>query len=289
VCVCECIREFVSIHAPAWGATLFSFVVVARSRVSIHAPAWGATSVSSLVRPGDWSFNPRARVGRDNMGAASRNAAVFQSTRPRGARPLNDVWALITAEFQSTRPRGARRRRPARHQSPRRFNPRARVGRDRHPAKLIDSVPWFQSTRPRGARPSPAQAVPQPARFNPRARVGRDRRGPRGERQPHVSIHAPAWGATFQWLSTGDGVGFNPRARVGRDRLRGFHFGRAAFQSTRPRGARHVRGVLLRDAFVSIHAPAWGATKFIGNPRMVVGFQSTRPRGARLWRRPTAA
>ena len=33
----------VSIHAPAWGATNFLTQFVDTSHVSIHAPAWGAT------------------------------------------------------------------------------------------------------------------------------------------------------------------------------------------------------------------------------------------------------
>ncbi len=33
----------VSIHAPAWGATLCSVLIQIIARVSIHAPAWGAT------------------------------------------------------------------------------------------------------------------------------------------------------------------------------------------------------------------------------------------------------
>ena len=78
-----------------------------------------------------WCFNPRARVGRDEMrdsvinkvqavsihapawGATQREGrvdieAMFQSTRPRGAR-LDDVLRDAPAAlFQSTRPRGAR-------------------------------------------------------------------------------------------------------------------------------------------------------------------------------------
>jgi len=33
----------VSIHAPAWGATRLSLILVESLLVSIHAPAWGAT------------------------------------------------------------------------------------------------------------------------------------------------------------------------------------------------------------------------------------------------------
>jgi len=98
--------------------------------VSIHAPTWGATRVSLL------SF---ARL-------------MFQSTRPRGARPLR-VHRAASVEC---------------------FNPRAHVGRDglvRFPCQggpvSIHAPTWgatrkmwkwrcgervFQSTRPRGAR-----------------------------------------------------------------------------------------------------------------------------------------
>ncbi len=57
-------------------------------------------------------------------------------------------------------------------------------------------------------------------------------------------------------------VGFNPRARVGRDELfYGLTDADGLFQSTRPRGARHMlKQSMLWLHVVSIHAPAWGAT-----------------------------
>jgi len=114
--------------------------------------------------------------------------------------------------------------------------------------------------------------------------------------------HAPAWGATPCGIASAILRGFNPRARVGRDVKRQTTTPVIPFQSTRPRGARHDRRhyPILRS--VSIHAPAWGATKRLEcdsrtsrfNPRARVGrdcnsgdcnsghwFQSTRPRGAR--------
>ena len=99
------------------------------------------------------------------------------------------------------------------------FNPRARVGRD------IASVTYRLTA----------------LRFNPRARVGRDNFArPCITAAFCVSIHAPAWGATtYRNLRIGFHTGFNPRARVGRDlnesKGRKLY---AAFQSTRPRGAR---------------------------------------------------
>ena len=145
----------VSIHAPAWGATrIDQWVFDIVNNVSIHAPAWGATSVLCAPGRGAGRFNPRARVGRDSsLRINSICKILFQSTRPRGARrpaPITLVWFR---KFQSTRPRGARLphglnslryyrvsiHAPAwgatggfpdwRDQS-RRFNPRARVGRD---------------------------------------------------------------------------------------------------------------------------------------------------------------
>ncbi len=165
------------------------------------------------------------------------------------------------------------------------FNPRARVGRDAFELAIVDPPYGFQSTRPRGARQTRQRALlsimqfqstrPRGARplkvlagsrvcagFNPRARVGRDEplpavRGKGGE----VSIHAPAWGATYTSAILLDyRVGFNPRARVGRDAIY------------------YKRFVVTVD--VSIHAPAWGATSERGedkihptrfNPRARVG------------------
>ena len=77
----------VSIHAPAWGATN-GCPPVARGRgVSIHAPAWGATVLILQRLPVLPGFNPRTRVGCDPIGGASWQASSqFQSTHPRGVR-----------------------------------------------------------------------------------------------------------------------------------------------------------------------------------------------------------
>ena len=195
------------------------------------------------------SFNPRARVGRDSALVTSCSPRPwFQSTRPRGARPDPPNYYTSVGRFQSTRPRGARLlniRGPMRGPLFQSTRPR---GARPDPPNYYTSVGRFQSTRPRGARPHPdtatAQAVaafqstrPRGARrrvprarrarrrFNPRARVGRDAAScGRFESRGFVSIHAPAWGAT-------DG------------------------------GA-----IMIQGSAVSIHAPAWGATR---GPRCV--------------------
>ena len=170
-----------------------------------------------------------------------------------------------------------------------RFNPRARVGRD-HPAHAtgaglravsIHAPAW-------GATGRCSPAARRRKCFNPRARVGRDAR-------------------TFD-ISTGF-TSFNPRARVGRDQqaptievpermfqstrprgarlaLEGGRLHDIGFQSTRPRGARHTTEC-RSDVYlsVSIHAPAWGATRsprwglmtdICFNPRARVGRDSNR-------------
>ena len=208
-------------------------------------------------------------------------------SRPRGARQQTSHGAIRPGRFQSTRPRGAR------HQSV--------------PAETKNQL--FQSTRPRGARPRCAGRLRAVPCFNPRARVGRDTwpvaTNPEGW---DVSIHAPAWGATLSMVMVSPPCArFNPRARVGRDSSRRKTFGESRmFQSTRPRGARlrlaktdftrlrvsiHAPAwgatrVFAQDAdglHVSIHAPAWGATLLLTDMLELPLFQSTRPRGARRY------
>ena len=99
----------VSIHAPAWGATVTVTRIDDSVPVSIHAPAWGATS-------GRWG--------------TLQEGYVFQSTLPRGERhlqPLRVEYILVVSIhapawgatwqrfssachvlFQSTLPRGER-------------------------------------------------------------------------------------------------------------------------------------------------------------------------------------
>ena len=202
-------------------------------RASITGPAFqstrprGARRASRMLARGFRPrFNPRAHAGRDalrqpavhghvevSIHAPTRGAtsgldddnlrgALFQSTRPRGARRFFDTLCECAhVGFQSTRPRGAR------------------------PAGWNASAPHpFQSTRPRGARLEPVDMLASrrhvsihaptrgatstlprwsqaPRSFNPRAHAGRDL-------VPHLRArHARAR--------------FNPRAHAGRDVARG--------------------------------------------------------------------
>ena len=119
----------------------------------------------------------------------------------------------------------------------------------------------FQSTLPRGERPYFCEV----SRGNVR-----------------VSIHAPAWGATLHVLYSNFVSMFQSTLP------RGERLSRLSppptvglFQSTLPRGERRGDDCGRRHAEVSIHAPAWGATKRIRWRRNMFWFQSTLPRGER--------
>ena len=165
---------------------------------------------------------------------------LFQSAPPRGGRPL----ALICAGTTKVSIRA-----PAWG---------ATLGSTSSHTQL-----WFQSAPPRGGR----QELQIAACFS------------------KVSIRAPAWGATGQFFISARIRSFNPRPRVGGDgEGRNFRHDRGWFQSAPPRGGRpsfivpSIYYLLFQSApprggrqfqylpyqdnrFVSIRAPAWGATR----------------------------
>ena len=216
-----CLRgATVSIHAPAWGATSCSPGRMARSRVSIHAPAWGATVLL-------WQNN--------------KIRSWFQSTPPRGGRHHATVLDTAIRRFQSTPPRGGRH---------------ARQGPEDSAAQVSIHAPAWGATR--------FETLPSGVH--------------------DVSIHAPAWGATtyevaqyklfLQFQSTPprggrllEGLGYTVEwkfqstpPRGGRPRCQSRNRSGSGF-NPRPRvgGDKDVDNA-LPTAWVSIHAPAWGAT-----------------------------
>ena len=222
---------------------------IVRTAVNPSCERTRVESYLSLFPDLSAKFNPRARLRRDERCPLTyAEFTLFQSTHPRGARPVvvhhlrrrrrvsihAPVWGAthvldgseVLREFQSTRPRGAR---PATHTAAHWDEP-------------------FQSTRPRGAR----------LRVDPL--TGHDF---------FVSIHAPAWGATPTTSPTRRTLSsFNPRARVGRDAVRVAVDG--------PPGGFNPRARVGRDQSASM--------AFMHLPQ----FQSTRPRGARQGVEPQA-
>ena len=303
----------VSIHAPAWGATLShtgpghrpgcfnprtrvgcdtpgktytfeqclfqsthprgvrpspSYPPCAKSWVSIHAPAWGATSRRFASGTGSASFNPRTRVGCDSIPAAHRCAAVCFNPRTRVGCDITSCTSRSAVRlFQSTHPRGVR------HQSrdpfvgqPARFNPRTRVGCDRLSPTPVPRRSRFQSTHPRGVRRFPLVAAAFDGDVSIHAPAwGATTSLTTSSRTVMVSIHAPAWGATPQaWAASTVMTRFqstHPRGVRRASQLVSVQIGK--FQSTHPRGVRRSHGHTL-DAFLP-------------------PFQSTHPRGVRLF------
>ena len=97
--------------------------------------------------------------------------------------------------------------------------------------------------------------------FNPRARVGRD-------------------AASCSWSPRT--IYFNPRARVGRDNHDEIFEQSYIHFNPRARVGRDACGGLYESLlYISIHAPAWGATSRTMRFSSRAPFQSTRPRGAR--------
>ena len=235
----------VSIHAPAWGATAVGRGEAAAER-SFNPRTRVGCDISCLPRSAAMAcFNPRTRVGCDPgaaalpasgggvsihapaWGATGKRSMLksrlpqFQSTHPRGVRPLAVANLAVRAMFQSTHPRGVRL--PAQDGAPwdgGGFNPRTRVGCD---MRLMDERLYnikFQSTHPRGVRPARSSTTPRWAEsFNPRTRVGCDDQAEeKALAAIWVSIHAPAWGATYlPGAHILGSNGFNPRTRVGCD------------------------------------------------------------------------
>ena len=119
--------------------------------------------------------------------------------------------------------------------------------------------------------------------FNPRSRMGSDILDAKTADCRHVSIHAPAWGATHRWrvsarhrqfqstLPRGERpvlfpcppkkACFNPRSRVGSDTLDCLLLTRKRCFNPRSRvGSDNAQWTAHGMDNVSIHAPAWGAT-----------------------------
>ena len=143
-----------------------------RNAVSIHAPTRGAT-LDTIRHLLFLCFNPRAHERRDLYQTPIVKSTMFQSTRPREARPC-----LITICFVDCC-----------------FNPRAHERRDS--ASAMPSRPLlFQSTCPREARPSIAEVTMTDTLFqSTRPREARRVVMPKPLKF-HVSIHAPTRGAT---------------------------------------------------------------------------------------------
>ena len=211
--------------------------------ISIHAPVWGATSFTPPRRIRLPNFNPRSRVGSDDvvindwyyLNGISIHAPVWGATRAF-------LWMSCMKPFQSTLPCGERQLINDEHMVGHNISIHAPVwgatylhGLQLAAGNISIHAPVWGATVKRSV------CFRRSCHFNPRSRVGSD--GPRpascrranifqstlpcGERprvysrthsQHKISIHAPVWGATFLTIT------------------------------------------VYAKSRISIHAPVWGAT-----------------------------
>ena len=104
-----CTNPLVSIHAPARGATSLIVRLKTARFVSIHAPARGATLLLPSSPDKESCFNPRTRKGCDVCPITlCQSSRAFQSTHPQGVRHLTAEQSLDYAAVSIHAPaRGA--------------------------------------------------------------------------------------------------------------------------------------------------------------------------------------
>ena len=188
---------------------------------------------------------------------------LFQSTRPRGARPCRSRLPPPGGLVSIHAPTGGATTSNGIGYSQIRVSIHAPTGGATHVRHQGVGVLPFQSTRPRGARRGhPGRSAGAERGFNPRAHGGRDADCRSDVATDLVSIHAPTGGAT--------------RTRPGRLKTA------SLFQSTRPRGARPdtFRGHDVHRQFQSTR-PRGARPRGARTSTSMSRFQSTRPRGAR--------
>ena len=143
----------VSIHAPAWGATLFGYNVIDFVWVSIHAPAWGATDSTGRT----W-YDLR-----------------FQSTLPHGERRVSIVtvagWSSL---FQSTLPHGERQIWLKRDSAKLGVSIHAPAWGATHNHAFLLGTTRFNPRSRMGSDIGELDVIARVVSFNPRSRMGSD-------------------------------------------------------------------------------------------------------------------
>ena len=121
----------ISIHAPAKGATCISINFNTVFGISIHAPAKGATQCPLVAFWSAQNFNPRSREGSDPCSCTVYAFSCNFNPRSReGSDVASSMSVVPKSAFQSTLPRRERRIRRSSALAWRYFNPRSREGSD---------------------------------------------------------------------------------------------------------------------------------------------------------------
>ena len=164
----------VSIHAPAWGATITKMRDAVRAHVSIHAPAWGATHPDDGLWHRYFVSIHAPAWGATQNSSTKHAARRFQFTRPHGARRNDFNHLLKVFLFQFTRPHGARLRVRRFLRDGRHVSIHAPAWGATHNLRISSFPNSFQFTRPHGARRPCGVSSGDKGCFNSRARMGRD-------------------------------------------------------------------------------------------------------------------
>ena len=122
---------YVSIHAPARGATHSRLSGKQPHRVSIHAPARGATLTGKAADSETVSIHAPARGATPRLDAQIGELIKFQSTHPRGVRPGENILMAVIGSFNPRTREGCDTSSSALQWQNCSFNPRTREGCDR--------------------------------------------------------------------------------------------------------------------------------------------------------------
>ena len=209
--------------------------------ISIHAPAWGATFFRGIKIKASLFQSTLPRGERLYWGDRMTKVELFQSTLPRGERPCSSsqIWILDT--FQSTLPRGERLQR-----------------KDEAAAAIdisIHAPAWGATIRCR-------HRTTHSRDFNPRSRVGSDVFSAFFVRVLQDFNPRSRVGSDRIWVRTRPQRNdFNPRSRVGSDQRQGMDWMETGHFNPRSRvGSDKDTRWSYANVWISIHAPAWGAT-----------------------------
>ena len=164
------------------------------------------------------------------------------------------------------------------------FNPRSREGSDRYNNKKV----WDRGNfNPRSREGSDNFFIIFNwivYNFNPRSREGSDiSRTIAGASSSVISIHAPAKGATANWLLHPISGKF--QSTLPRRERRFYMIHQRKYWNFNPRsreGSDYNDFEVEKGSLISIHAPAKGATRKIWLLKILDLFQSTLPRRERL-------
>ena len=233
--------NFISIHAPQWGATILNTRFAKYLKISIHAPQWGATVTGipfGALKSGFQSTHPSGV--RLNWGVADILPDEISIHAPQWGATTTLGVQLLQIEFQSTHPSGVRLSSSICFSFHIYFNPRTPVGCDASfssaysmPYISIHAPQWgatfqqdvgapqfgFQSTHPSGVRLGHRHRPTDRQDFNPRTPVGCDL--PRNTTTCNgirfQSTHPSGVRRFVKLIATCNPVHFNPRTPVGCD------------------------------------------------------------------------